>query len=171
VKAGGALYVRTTGSELLGVADAVGVSSMKETQKGALEERWKRDGIPATLGAMHALVGEVEVVVDHEAMKWARALKVNDVVKIRVEKEKPINAAVLDVRPWNERTRVTLAVSGRDLADARVGQRIRLSVPEPAAEVLKSRLPPDAGRPREGAARLEWFLESTYCSCSIAGDV
>jgi hypothetical protein len=118
---------------------------------------------------MHALVGEVEVVVDHEAMKWARALKPGDVVKILFDK--PVSAAVLETRPWNERTRVTLALSGRELADARVGQRIRLGVPEPAAEILKSRLPPDAGRAREGAARLEWFLESTYCSCSIAGDV
>jgi hypothetical protein len=168
VKLGGTVYVRTAGAELLGLVGAEGLAALKREQRERLDRRLKEEGLQGTVAALHGVVGEVEIVVDHEAMRWARSLKPKDLVKLGLEK--PAAAVVVDVRPWNERTRLTLGAGGRDLADLRVGQRLRVLVPEPAAEVLASRFPPDAGRAREGAARTEWFLSSTYCSCSIAGD-
>jgi hypothetical protein len=168
-KIDGLVYVRTTGSELIGATDQDGLAALKEAQKTRLEERWRKEGLPGAIGAFHPLVGELEVVLDHEAIRWGRSIKPNDAVRIALEK--PVHAAVLEARPWNERTRVMLAVNGRELSDLGPGRRVRLMVPEPAAELRVSKLPPDAGRPREGAERLEWFLASTYCVCSVAGDV
>ena len=31
--------------------------------------------------------------------------------------------------------------------------------------------PPDLGRPRSKAERVEWFLASTYCTCGVSKDV
>jgi hypothetical protein len=163
------VYVRTTGPELLAVETLDGLAALKLKQKARLEERWRKEGLPGTIGAFHPLVGEVEIVLDHEAIRWGRALKPEDRVQIRLEK--PVHGAVLEMRPWNERTRVTIAVTGRELADLRPGQRVRLGVAEPSAEARSSKLPPDLGRLKDPAARAEWFLASTYCTCSIAGDV
>jgi hypothetical protein len=161
--------VRTTGRELLEIAGEDGLAAMKDAQRKKLEERWRRTGLPGTVAALHPSTGEAELLLDHEAMRWGRALKAGDLVTLRVDP--PVAALVLDVKPWNERTRLSVAAVARDVAELRTGQRLRVGVPEPAADLLASRLPPDAGRPRDEAARGEWFLASTYCSCSIAGDV
>ncbi len=169
VKPGGLVFVRTTGPELLEVARPEDLAAIREAQKARLEERWRKEGLPGTIGAFHPLTGELEVVLDHEAIRWGRSLKPND--RVRILQEKPIHAAVLEMRPWNERTRVTMAVSGRELADLAPGRRVRLGIEEPSAEARASKIPPDAGRLKDASARAEWFLASTYCTCSIAGDV
>ena len=168
VKPEGTVYVQTSGGELRRIAGPDELAALKEAQRDRLEARLRKEGLPGTIGSLHAPVGEIEILLDHEAMRWGRSLKSRDRVKLALAP--PVEAVVLDVQPWNEKTRLTLAASGRDLADLQPGRRIRIAVPEPPAEVLHARIPPDAGRPRAGAARAEWFLASTYCSCSIAGD-
>lgn len=168
LKPGDTVYVQTAGEEVRRIVNAEGLTALKEAQKARVEERLRKDGLPGTVTALHALIGEVEISFDHEGMRWARALKGGEIVRVNLES--PIKAAVTEVRPWNERTRVSLVAVGRELADLSVGQRVKVAVPEPAADILRSKIPPDAGRPRDPAARAEWFLASTYCSCSIAGD-
>jgi hypothetical protein len=42
----------------------------------------------------------------------------------------------------------------------------------PLPESLDTSLyPPDLGRERSKADRIEWFLASTYCTCGISNDV
>ena len=41
----------------------------------------------------------------------------------------------------------------------------------PPASVEENPLPPDLGRERSGAERVEWFLASTYCTCAVSKDV
>jgi len=168
-KEGEQLYVQTSGDELLRAVTADGLVALKAAQAGKLEERWRKSGLPGTVTGLHLLSGEVEITLDHEAIRWGRSLKAGDKAALNVDK--PIKASVLETRPWYERTRVTLVSIGRDLADVTVGKRIRLSIEAPSPELLKSPVPLDAGRPREAAARAEWMLASTYCGCSIAGDV
>jgi hypothetical protein len=44
-------------------------------------------------------------------------------------------------------------------------------MPAPAAEVEDSPLPPDVDRPRASKQeRVEWFLASIYCTCTVPGD-
>lgn len=163
------VYVQTAGEEVVRVATAEELSMLKEAQKARLEERWRKTGLPGTITGLHLLSGEIEITLDHEAMRWGRSLKPGDPVTLNFDK--PVQATTLEVRPWYERTRITLVSIGRDLADAAIGRRIRVSIKEPPAELLKSPIPLDADRPREPSARAEWMLASTYCSCSVAGDV
>ncbi len=81
-----------------------------------------------------------------------------------------VRGVVLEVSPWQERTRLRVAVRGGSLSDLSTGQRILVRIPEPPADVVSAKLPPDLGRARTGSERIDWFLSSTYCSCSIAGD-
>lgn len=169
LRPGGEVYVQTAGDELIRAATADALADLKRIQKDRLEERWRKSGLPGTVSALHLLSGELELTLDHEAIRWGRSLKPGD--KATLNLEKPVTASVLEVRPWYERTRVTLVTIGRDLADVTAGRRIRVSIAEPGAEQLRSPIPLDAGRPREAAARAEWMLASTYCGCSIHGDV
>ncbi len=166
---GARVYVQSAGDELVRAVDAEGLAKLKAEQRRRLAERWKASGLPGSVAGLHLLSGEVEVTLDHESMRWGRALKPGDRATLHLEK--PLPVLVQDVRPWYERTRVTLVSNGRDLADLAPGRRIRLGVAEPPAEILTSPLPPDADRLRDPAARAEWILASTYCGCSVSGDV
>jgi hypothetical protein len=168
-KEGDAVYVQTSGDELVRMATAETLSALKTAQWARLEARWRKSGLPGTVTGLHLLSGEVEITLDHEAIRWGRSLKAGD--KVTLNLDKPVQGSVLEIRPWYERTRVTLVSIGRDLADVTVGRRLRLGVAEPPVELLQSPVPLDAGRPREAAARAEWMLASTYCGCSIRGDV
>jgi hypothetical protein len=111
----------------------------------------------------------MELLLDHEAMRWGRALKLGD--KVTLATPMPINAVVKEVRPWRERTQLRLVVAGDDQADLNLGQRTKLKTPAPPAEVEKSPLPPDVDRVRATKQeRVEWFLASIYCTCKIKGD-
>ena len=61
-------------------------------------------------------------------------------------------------------------VGGFDEADLHIGQRIGLRMKPPAPEVESALLPPDLDRPRSKPERVEWFLASIYCPCSVKGD-
>ena len=169
-----AVYVQSTGDELVRIADAAALAALKEAQKARLDERRAKTGLPGTVTALHLLSGEIEVALDHEAIRRGRALKPGDKATLHLGKPfdaaqgKPVPVLVQEVRPWYERTRLTLVSNGRELADVAPGRRVGLT---PPAADLPPKGPPDAERPREAAARAEWMLASTYCSCSIAGDV
>jgi len=163
---GSELYIHSMKGEASEAVGAEGLAAMRRAQREKLQERWKRLGLPGTVGIVNALSGDIEVSVDHEAMRPARALKPGDTLKLQLEK--PVPVVVASVRHWNERTRVALVAPGRDLTELRGGARVRLLAPE--AVLPDPKLPPDAGRTREGSERENWFLSSTYCTCSIAGD-
>ncbi len=111
----------------------------------------------------------MEILLDHEAIRWGRYLKTGD--KVTIPTTRPINAVVHTVRPWRERTRLRLVTnSGLDQLDLAVGRRARVIVPEPPEEVQQSMEPTDIGRLDERQERLDWFLNSVYCSCGIRGD-
>jgi hypothetical protein len=167
-KSGDTVFVQTSGREIRRWVSPDGLAEMKRIQKQLLEARWRTSGLPGTVTGLHALSGEIEILLDHEGMRWGRYLRSGDAVKIHLEKD--VEAVTLEVRTWNERTRIMLAAAGKEIADVTLGRRLRISVPEPPPEILASSLPSDAGRVHEGSLRAEWVLASTYCSCSIAGD-
>ena len=111
----------------------------------------------------------MDLLLDHETMRWARSLKTGDAVTLVAEP--PIKALVKSVQPWRERTQLRLVVKSIDLADLSAGQRMQLRRTPPAAEVDSAKLPPDIDHPRAGKQeRIEWFLASIYCTCGVAGD-
>jgi hypothetical protein len=112
--------------------------------------------------------GEMDLLLDHEAMRWGRSLKVGDKVTLRADP--PIKALVKGVQPWRERTQLRLVVNSFDLADLQVGQRLFLLRDTPPASVDSDLLPPDCDRPRSKQERLDWFLASIYCTCKVSKD-
>ncbi|MDA7980119.1 MAG: hypothetical protein MPJ50_15240 [Pirellulales bacterium] len=169
LKIGDSAILQTAGDSLRLVWSERGFDNATAAQLDFMRDRWNQQGLPGTVSIAHSLVGEAEIILDHEAMRWGRYLKPGD--KVRVAHEDPIDAVVHDVQPWHEKTRVMLfAVQGRDLTDLTAGQRVSLLVPEPPAEVQASTRPTDIGRLRDREQRVQWFLASTYCACSIDGD-
>jgi hypothetical protein len=144
------------------------VEQARRRQQAWLRERWLRDGLPGTLTFQHIFSGELEVMLDHEAMRWGRALKNGDMVTINAEP--PIKAQVRSVSPWRERTLVRVVVGELEGADLKVGQRLGVRASAPPEGVEASMYPPDAGRPRPKAERVEWVLANVYCTCKVSKD-
>ncbi len=168
LKKGETVYVQSAGGKARLVLDAAAFELRRAGQKAELRQRWLDEGVPATATLLHPFSGEMEVTIDHEAMRWARALKPGDRVSLRAEPSIP--CVVKWVRPWRERTLLRLVARGADQADLTPGQRVLVNLPAPPAEVEASPLPPDLDRPRTKEERVDWFLASVYCTCKIPGD-
>ena len=161
------IYVQTMGDKARVILDAAAFESRRAEQKTALRRRWADEGLPGTVTFVH-LSGEMDFMLDHEAIRWGRALKPGDKVMLHTT---PASAAVVKfVRPWRERTLLRLVVGAGDLADMTLGQRILLRMDAPPAEVDSSPYPPDMDRERTRDERIDWFLCSIYCTCQIKGD-
>jgi hypothetical protein len=117
---------------------------------------------------LHIFSGEMDFMLDHEAMRWGRSLKLGD--KVTLQATPPIPAIVKQVSPWRERTQLRLVVHSKDQADLALGQRMMLRMEPLPAEADSAIWPPDLDRPRSKSERVEWFLASVYCPCGVKGD-
>ena len=163
------LFVQTAGDKVRVLVDAAGFEQMRTAQKSLLRKRWLDEGLPGTVTFLHRFSGEMELMLDHEAMRWGRSLKLGD--KVSLLAQPPMTSIVKEVRPWRERTQLKLVVNSFDQTDLNIGQRVGLKMTAPSAEVDTAELPPDLDRPRSKEERIDWFLASIYCSCGVAGDV
>jgi hypothetical protein len=162
------VYVQSQGDRARLVLDPAGFEARRSGQKAGLHRRWADEGLPGTVAFLHRFSGEMELMLDHEALRWGRSLKLGD--KVSLAATPPIPAVVKEVRPWRERTQLRLVVNSFDQTELNLGQRIRLHMPPPPPEVDTAALPPDLDRPRGKAERVEWFLASIYCTCKVKGD-
>lgn len=145
------------------------VEKKRAEQKALLRARWTEEGLPGTLTFHHIFSGELELTLDHEAMRWGRSLQAGDTVHLQADP--PIKAVVKAVTPWRERTVVRLVVGELESSELKIGDRLALRMTPPADAVEASVYPPDIDRPRSKAERIEWFLASTYCTCGVSKDV
>jgi hypothetical protein len=166
---GGPVYFQTASGKLRLLLDGPAFEARRQGQKEALRRRWLKEGLPGSVSFVHRFSGEMDLTLDHEAMRWARSLKTGD--KVSLPADPPIRAVVKHVAPWRERTQVRLVARAADITDLRPGQRLSLKMPAPPPEVERAALPPDLDRPRSRAERIEWFLASVYCTCRVHGDV
>jgi hypothetical protein len=162
------VYVQSAGSHARLLLSPSEFEAQRVKQKDVLRQRWAKEGLPGTAAFVHVFSGEMDLTLDHEAMRWGRSLQPGDKVTLRADP--PIKALVKSVQPWRERTQVRLVVHSFDLADLSVGQRLSLLRTPPPAEVDDALLPPDLDRPRTKQERVEWFLASIYCTCQVKGD-
>jgi hypothetical protein len=147
----------------------VQVESKRTAQRTWLRKRWTEEGLPGTLTFHHVFSGELELTLDHEAMRWGRSLAAGDTVHLQAEP--PIKAVVKAVTPWRERTVLRLVVGELESSELKIGQRLTLKM-TPLTEAAESSIyPPDIGRELSKAERIEWFLASTYCTCGVNKDV
>jgi hypothetical protein len=144
------------------------IEERRAEQRTVLRKRWLDEGLPGTVTFLHIFNGEIEFMLDHEAMRWGRSLKQGDMVTLAAET--PIKGQVKQVSPWGERTRLRLVVHALDQADLALGQRLHVRMTTPAPEVADAVEPPDIDRPRTREERIDWFLASIYCTCKIGGD-
>ena len=166
--AGAKVYVKTKGDEAVLVLDAAALERRREAQRAWLRERWRKEGLPGTVSFVHVFSGELDLTLDHEAMRWGRSLKLGD--KVTLQASPPIAAVVKGVTPWRERTQLRLVAKSQELTDLASGGRLRLLMKAPPADVEQSKYPPDMGRPRSRQERIDWFLASVYCTCGVRGD-
>lgn len=157
---------------------------LRRQQRAWLRDKWRAEGLPGYVSILHPLGGELEVMLDHEGMQWGRYLKPGDKVTLHLDRAPADAAEALDdaasaavemlvkhARPWRERTQLRLVTNtGVDQADLALGGRVHIVVPEPPQEVQDSDLPSDIGRLSGKSERVEWFIASIYCSCSIGED-
>ena len=167
-KPGEQVYIQTAGDQARLLLDRDAFETRRTEQKAWLRKRWAEDGLPGTVAFAHTFSGELDFMLDHEAMRWGRSLKTGD--KVTLNATPPIQAVVKHVKPWRERTEVRLVVNSFDQAELMAGQRLHLKMPPPAIEVDNSQFPPDLDRPRDKTDRAEWFLANMYCACKIGGD-
>jgi hypothetical protein len=145
------------------------LETLRTQQKAWLRQRWTQQGLPGTVGLVQLYNGEVDLFLDHEAMRWGRSLKTRDKVGLSAKPE--IEAVVKWVRPEREKTCVRLVVRSLDLADLSIGQRLHLKMKTPPSSVDDDLFPPDIDRPRTTDERLDWFLASIYCTCGVKGNI
>jgi hypothetical protein len=137
-------------------------------QKDWLRKKWIAEGLPGSLAFVHNFTGELDLMLDHEAIRWGRSLRAGDAVELTGEA--PIKAVVKSVQSWRERTQLRLVVGELQASELKPGQRIHLKMTTPSNDVDVSAYPPDLGRERTKEERVEWFLASIYCSCGIGKD-
>jgi hypothetical protein len=167
LKAGERVYVQTARDQARLILDPTAMNLRREEQKAALRQRWLATGLPGRVLFLH-VTGELEYLLDHEAMRWGRALRPG--TQVTLQTPRPIAARVRQVVPWRERTLVRLVMAGADQADLSPGQRVPLLAPAPPDSVEKDPLPPDRDQPRAKPERIDWFLASIYCTCKVKGD-
>jgi hypothetical protein len=159
------VYVQTAGEDARLILDPAAFERRRAEQKGYLRKRWAAEGLPGTVVFSHPDRDEVEVMLDHEALRWGRSLSPGD--KVTLQAARPIPAVVRQLRPWRERTQLLLGVDGKDLSGLAVGQRVPLRRTAPAAEEDEAQLPTGPGRGRTRAERIEWLAASVYCPCKM----
>jgi hypothetical protein len=168
-KVGDPVYVQSKGDAARLVLTPAAFAARRAEQRAKLRQRWTDEGLPGMVVFLHIFGGEMDYMLDHEAQRWGRSLKVGD--KVTLQATPPIAALVKQIRPWRERTELRLVVNGVDQADLTPGQRLALRMPAPPPEVDEVDLPPDLDRPRTKAERIDWFLASIYCTCQVKGDI
>jgi hypothetical protein len=168
LRAGEHLYVQSSGDQARLVLDQAAFELRRAEQQAALRKRWVKDGLPGTVSVVHPFSGEMELLLDHEAMRWGRLLKPGD--RVTLQPEPPVQAVVKQVQPWHERTRLLLVVNGHDQADWAPGLRLSLKIKELPADLDAAGLPLDLDRPRSRQERIDWFLATIYCTCMVKGD-
>src|SRR5262249_52746207 len=111
----GPYFIQTKGGKPRVVLSAKEFEAARDKQKQLLRERFAKVGLPGTISFVHVFSGEMDLMLDHETMRWARSLSVGDAVTLQADP--PIKALVKHTQPWRERTQVRLVVKSIDLAD------------------------------------------------------
>ena len=71
-----------------------GFALQRHLQITTMEKLWEKEGLPGTVTVLH-LSGEMDYLLDHEAMRWGRSLAPGDTVHLQAEP--PIKAIVKQI--------------------------------------------------------------------------
>ena len=121
LQVGETVHVQTAGGSARLILDPAAFERRREAQKVALRKRWADEGLPGTLVFAHPERREVELMLDHEAMRWGRSLKAGDRVTLRAAS--PVEAVVRQLRPWLPRHCKRCSVAPAPRCSAGVGPK------------------------------------------------
>jgi hypothetical protein len=164
LKVGDTVYLQTVGEHARLVLDAAGFEQRRVGQKKALAKRWIDEGLAGTLMFSHPDSHEVELVLDHEGMHWGRSLQAGDEVTLQAKTAIP--GSVRRLRPWRERTQVSVRLEGSGPA-LTAGQRVKLRLAAPPAAADCDSIPKGLNRSVSKTDRVEWLMSSIYCTCTM----
>jgi hypothetical protein len=165
LKDGEQVHVQTRGEEARLILDPAAFAARRSTQQAALRKRWTDQGLPGTLVFVHAERGEIELMLDHEAIRWGRSLQPGD--KVSLQTDRAIPGAVRQVRPWHERTQVLLATDGSHRSLPAASERVSLRLVHPPQVADDDLFPTGLDRLRSKPDRIEWLASSIYCTCGM----
>jgi hypothetical protein len=168
LQVGDKVYVQSAADDARLIMDRAAFETQRAEQMAALRKRWVEEGLPGTVTFLHIFSGEMDFMLDHEALRWGRSLKLGD--QVTLQATPPIPAVVKHVSAWRERTQLRLVVHSKDQADLAVGERMALRMEPLSPELDSAMLPVDLDRPRGKTERIDWFLSSIYCPCGVKGD-
>ena len=171
LKVGEIFHVQTTGEVARLILDPATFETQRIEQKAILRKRWMDEGLPGTVVFDHTERHELELMLDHEGMRWSRSLKPGDKVTLQTSHSiQPMPAEVRGLRPWRERTQVLVMVDGLDGSPLTAGQRVSLRMAAPPVAVKDGnddRYPTGLGPSRGKPERIEWLVSNVYCSCMM----
>ena len=165
LKVGETVHVQTMGENARLILDVTAFATRRAEQKTLLRQRWVDEGLPGTVAFEHPERHEVELLLDHEGMRWGRSLKTGE--KVTLVAGNPILAEVRQLRTWRERTQVLLSVAGSDESAFTVGKRVHIRLVVPPAETDNDELPAGLDQARSKSERVEWLMSSAYCPCMM----
>jgi hypothetical protein len=165
LKIGEPVHVQSTGETARLILDPAAFEKRRAAQKAALRKRWVDEGLPGTLIFSHPDRREVELMLDHESMRWSRSLQPGD--EVILQAGNAISAAVRQLRPWRERTQVLLGTNGSQLSAQDVGRRVTLRLVHPPAITDDAVFPAGLDKSRSKPERLDWLVSSLYCTCGM----
>src|SRR5262249_22780431 len=140
---GSQAYVQSAGDHVRLLFDRAGFAMHRAAQKAAQRKVWQDKGLPGTVLFVH-LSGEMEFMLDHEAMRWGRSLTPGDEVTLLAGSG--IKAVVKQVKPWRERTQVRLVIGAPALGEMALGLRVGLKKKRPRPAVGSADFHPHVGR-------------------------
>jgi hypothetical protein len=164
LKVGETVYVQTTADGARLILDPTAFEKRRAGQEFILRKRWANEGLPGTLIFSHPERREVEVMLDHEAMRWSRSLQAGD--KVTLQAATPTAAEVRQLQPWRERTQVLLRTDSPDPSALATGQRMSLRLATPPGADDET-LPPGLGKSQRKPERVEWLMSGVYCTCGM----
>src|SRR5437660_9086673 len=71
-RTGERLYVQTGPDGARLILDPAAFETRRAAQKVLLRKRWTEEGLPGAVVFLHMFSGEMDIMLDHEAMRWAR---------------------------------------------------------------------------------------------------
>lgn len=166
LKPGEKIFVQSSGDVARILLDNEAMEMRRHAQMKLLRQRWADEGVPGMLIFSYPERHEFELMLDHEAMQWARSLREGDRVILQVDA--PISAVVRQLRPWRERTQLLLAADdpATKVPELTADKRISLRLAHPPV-AQDEPLPAGVGNSPGKPQRIEWIMASIYCTCGM----
>jgi Protein of unknown function (DUF3179) len=172
LKVGDVLYcnMRRTGSDrtVTELLDTPAFEARRDRRLRRQRESLAKSGLPGTVLDVDRENSRMEVIVRRSEAWYARSLRTNDGIGVRVRAGEKMSCQVAEVHPDYSRTRLRLQLSDSDALKANPGDGVALVTKLPDTVDFES--PPDLGRFTDRQKRIDYMLSTIYCPCGMMGD-